>query len=122
MPQEREHLVPVKRMKSFQALGTREQNAVNVVLEGLIQHQTSDVREAKPIRIIATGENPFNLRDFAGVLHSVGIDITSTMKREKRGKQTLIVFQPKYYPDPQSATKAYGTNGTLKKIISFLAQ
>lgn len=123
MSHEKGRWVPLERMKSFQALGSREQNAVDVVLEWLEQRQTPDSKEPKRIRIIITPKNPFDLKAFAGFLYaSAGVDVTSTMKTEKNKGQTAITFQPKYYPIPKYPEKISDPKSTFEKIAKFLSQ
>ncbi len=73
-----------------------EQNAVKVAIRGIAAWQQT-LQEPKPMRVVVTPANPFNIKAFANTLHGLGINISSSIQGKAIGDQVEITFQPKPY-------------------------
>jgi hypothetical protein len=96
-------------------LGTREKETVKVILLGF--------RESKRLTIgmPITCEKPFNLIDFANVMHEVGVDISSTRKTEQIVDGTRVTFQPKPYENSNYLKGIIASQQTTNQFIkSFI--
>lgn len=85
-----------RKLKEFWTLGGREQKAVDIALSGISQWRMTG-EEPKPIKVTITPQNQFDLKAFANVLHSLSIDIASSLKGATADNKTIVTFQPKPY-------------------------
>lgn len=98
-------------IKGFLDLGEREQVAIRVALTGVRTWRSTGV-EPKPMSVTITNERPFDLRAFAGMLHTLGIGISDSLKRDEN--TGAVTFQPKPYSgipstrEPNSAQELMG--------------
>ncbi len=82
--------------ESVVKLGPREKNAVRIILAGLRETRETGKKQNR-IKITITPDNLFNLRDFAQVMHKIGIDISSSMATDDNNTNSVHTFQPKPY-------------------------
>lgn len=88
-------------------LGTREKKALKMTLEGLCESQIEG-KAQKPMRIIVTPYDLFDLDSFAKVAYEMDIDIYTLMHTNRDAVSTTYFLQP----------RLYGNNDFTKGIIS----
>lgn len=101
-------------VEGFKELNEREQNAVRVALNGLYRWRKTGLPPAE-MRVVATPERPFYMREFVGVLHNMGIGIEDTLETD--GTEAYI-FQP--FPDDVSKIYGENLNAIREKMLERL--
>lgn len=97
--------------EGFDLLGPREQRAAIMAARGIASwERTFD--EPKPMRVAVTPENPFNLKAFAGFMHSLQVGIAESLTQEEDGAFT---FQPKPYAEEFHAAMLEGASEKLSR-------
>lgn len=87
--------VDPSKLETFNKLGQREQKAVGVVLRGIQGWETTKI-EPRPMRARVTPDSPFNLKEFANVLHEMGIGIVDSVVQDEKDPN-VVTFQPRPY-------------------------
>ena len=98
--------------EGFELLGAREQNAALVAMRGIASWQTT-FEEPKPMRVVVTSERPFNMRAFAGFMHTLHVGVAESLTTEEDG--SAITFQPKPYSEEFHAEVLKGASERLSR-------
>lgn len=108
-------------IEGFDKLGERERRAVSTAISGLARLQRTGLLPP-PMRVRITEANSFDLRGFAGTLHSVGVGIAQSLREDESG---ALIFQPTPYnqnlkqeAQPQSRARLNKTDQILEDLAA----
>lgn len=96
--------------EGFDSLGSREQNAANIALNGIESWRTT-FEEPKPMRVRVTPENGFDLRGFANFMHTLKVGIAQSLVVE----EGVVTFQPTPYSEEFHASIVQGKSEKLSR-------
>lgn len=101
-------------IEGFDQLSEREQKAVVVALEGLTQWQRTGLL-SQPMRVQITEDNPFDVNKFTAVLHSIGVEIDKSKRKDESG---AYIFQPLPDRTKQSTERPDATLDELRRRVN----